>query len=593
MASIKEPAPLADRITTLAERSNKLWLESMERSVDDARKLKPDPLNALPAIQKLAHNYFDHPQKLAEAYAKYWAEQADLWTRAAQKAMGIDVPPMIEPDKGDKRFKDDTWSDTPVYDYLKQSYLLTARWLKSQLADAEGLNLRDKRKLELLTRNLIEAISPTNSPVTNPEVLRTTLDEQGDNLLRGLENLVRDLERGHGHLMISQTDLQAFKVGENMAVTPGAVVFQNDVMQLIQYAPTTEEVHATPLLIVPPWINKFYILDLNQKKSMIQWLVAQGHTVFVLSWVNPADEHRDETWESYMLKGVVSAIDKVLEETGAPKTNVVGYCIGGTMLGCTLAWMAAKNDDRIATATFFTAQLEFSDAGELQAFVDEEVIDTVEKAAADHGYLDAENMAGAFNSLRATDLIWSFVINNYLMGRDNFPFDLLYWNSDSTCMPGRVHTFYLDTFYNQNLLAKGKLELAGVRLDLKKVILPVYHVAAREDHIAPAPSAFRAAKCLGSRRQRFILAGSGHIAGVVNPPSMKKYQYWTKTGLKGNDLSSWLEETNETEGSWWPDWNKWLAKHGGGMVPAREPGAVLGQLEAAPGSYVKDRSDQR
>ena len=480
-----------------------------------------------------------------------------------------------------------------MFDYLKQSYLLTARWLTARLEDTDSLTGQERKKLNLLARNYIEALSPSNFAATNPEVIRTTIDEEGENLLRGLENLTRDLDRGHGSLLIQQTDMSAFKVGENMAMSPGKVVFQNRVMQLLQFSPATDEVHETPILFIPPWINKFYILDLNEKKSMIKWLVEQGHTVFLISWVNPRDEHRDETWETYMADGVLTAIDRVLAESGAKTVNTVGYCIGGTMLGTVLAWMAAQGDDRVQSATFFTAQLEFSDAGELQAFVDDEVIDTVAQATEEHGYLAAENMFGAFNSLRANDLIWSFVVNNYLLGKENFPFDLLYWNSDSTCMPGKVHTFYLDAFYNRNLLAEGKLKLLGEELDAGEIKVPVYHVATIEDHIAPADSAYRAAKLLGSTKQKFVLAGSGHIAGVVNPPVLGKYQYWTKPGIKAGDLESWKDGTKETAGSWWPDWDKWLAKQSKTKVAAREPGAVLGAVEDAPGSYVQDRSDQR
>ena len=584
---------LAERLSTLVERSSHLWAESLNRSVHDVGKLKPDPLNTLPAMTKLAQDYMEHPQKAAEAATRYWSEQAELWTRAAQRTLGEDVEPMITPERGDKRFKNELWEENPGFDLMKQSYLLTSRWLQDQLEQADGLDPLEKRKLTLLTRNFVEALSPTNYAVTNPDVISTTVEEEGENLLRGFENLTRDLERGHGTLMIRQTDMDAFKVGENMAVTPGSVVFQNEVMQLLQYAPATEKVHKTPLLIVPPWINKFYILDLNVKKSMIRWLVEQGHTVFVVSWVNPSDDQREETWESYMQKGVLTAIEKVLTESGTEKTNIVGYCIGGTMLGTTLAWMAAKGDDRVASATFFTAQFDFTDAGELQAFVDDEVIDTVERTASDHGYLAADNMFNAFNSLRSTDLVWSFVVNNYLLGKDNFPFDLLYWNSDSTCMPGQVHVFYLDSFYNKNLLAKGELTLAGERLDLKKIKVPCYHIAAVEDHIAPAASAYRAAKLLGGRSQKFVLAGSGHIAGVVNPPAAGKYQYWTKTGIKEADLEAWRTGTTETPGSWWGDWDTWLAKHSKSKVEAREPGAVLGVIEAAPGSYVRERSDSR
>jgi polyhydroxyalkanoate synthase len=586
---------MTDRISGLVERSQKVWAESLDRSVDDLATASPDPLNTIPALTQLTQDYLDHPQKIVEATIDYWTQQADLWTRLVKQGVGADdTGPAIVPEKGDKRFQDEAWDKVPVFDYLKQSYLLTGNWLKQRLADAEGLSPKDRAKLDFLTRNYIEALSPSNYAATNPEVLKATVEEKGENLMRGLENLLRDLERGKGQLLIRQTDMDAFAVGENMATAPGKVVYQNEVMQLIQYTPATDEVYARPLLIVPPWINKFYILDLNEKKSMIRWLVAQGHTVFIISWINPDEDQRNETWASYMRKGPLTAIEKVIEETGSDKVDTVGYCIGGTMLGTTLAYMAATGDSRVGSATFLTTQLDFSDAGELQTFIDDEVVANIQSKVAEQGYLAAESMAGAFNSLRSTDLIWGFVINNYLLGKENFPFDLLYWNSDSTCMPGGVHVYYLDQFYNQNTLAQGEMEVAGEALDLKKVKMPVYHVATIEDHIAPAPSAYRAAKLLGSRSQRFILAGSGHIAGVVNPPAAGKYQYWTKTGLKGADLEEWREGTSETAGSWWPDWSAWLGKQSKNKkVPAREPGTVLGQIEDAPGAYVKVRFDER
>jgi polyhydroxyalkanoate synthase len=583
-----------DRISHLVERSQKIWAESLDRNIGDPSSANPDPLNTLPALTQLAQDYLDQPQKLAEATLDYWTQQADLWTSIVKRSLGgEDTAPIATPDRGDKRFKDESWDKNPYFDYIKQSYLLTGNWLKQRLADAEGLSPHDRRKLEFLTRNYLEAISPTNYAATNPEVLKATADEHGENLVRGLENLLRDLERGKGQLMIRQTDMDAFKVGENMATTPGKAIYQNDVMQLVQYAPATAKVYARPLLVVPPWINKFYILDLNEKKSLIGWLVAQGHTVFVISWINPDEHQRGETWASYMHKGPLTAIEKVLEETGADKVNIVGYCIGGTMIGTTLAYMAAAGDHRVGSATFLTAQLDFTDAGELQTFVDDQMIEMVESTVAERGYLAAENMAAAFNSLRSTDLIWGFVINNYLLGKENFPFDLLYWNSDSTRMPGQVHVYYLDEFYNQNTLASGEMEIEGVALDLKKVKIPAYHVATVEDHIAPAPSAYRGAKLLGSRSQRFVLTGSGHIAGVVNPPAAGKYQHWTKVGIKEADLAEWREGAAETPGSWWPDWDAWLTKQSKSKQdPAREPGAKLGQIEDAPGAYVKRRFDE-
>ncbi|MEM7190308.1 MAG: class I poly(R)-hydroxyalkanoic acid synthase [Pseudomonadota bacterium] len=588
------PEALNDRVNRMLERSSRLWAGSLDKSIESAGKqLKPDPLNAAPAFGKLMQDFAEHPAKMLEGAAQFWTDQAELWMRTTRRVMGEDVEPMIEPARGDKRFKDAEWSENPAFDYLKQSYLLAGRWLQDQLAAAEGLDPQERKKVNLLARNYIEALSPSNFPGTNPEVIRATFEQEGENLTRGMDNLLRDLDRGHGQLLIQQTDMDAFEVGRNMAVSPGKVVFQNKLFQLIQYAPTTDQVREIPLLIVPPWINKFYILDLNEKKSMIRWLTGQGYTVFIVSWINPTEDHRDMVWEDYMTLGVETAVDKVLQETGATKTNIVGYCIGATLVGTVLAKMGASGDKRIGAATFFTGQLDFSDAGELQAFVDDEVIDTVAQAAGDHGYLAAENMFSAFNSLRGNVLIWSFVVNNYLLGKENMPFDLLYWNSDSTCMPAKVHTFYLDTFYNKNLFAKGELEIDGHVLDPKDVKIPLYHVAAKEDHIAPAASAYRMAKLLGSRSQRFVIGGSGHIAGIVNPADSGKYQYWAKAGVKEADSAAWMEDAKETAGSWWPDWDAWLAKKSGKLVDAREPGTGLGTLEEAPGSYVKDRSDAR
>lgn len=584
---------LSNRMTRLMEKSQKVWAENLDRQRSDAGLMRPDPLHAMPAMNHWWQHMMDHPQQTMQSAMSFWQLQAELWTRTMQQMAGEKPAPLIEVEPGDKRFKDEAWEQNPAFNYLKQSYLLTGKWLNDQLHDADGLSPQDRKKLELITRNYIQALSPTNSLATNPEVMKATIDEKGENLIRGLEHLIRDMERGHGQLLIQQTDLEAFEVGENMAISPGAVVYQNNVMQLVQFSPVTETVHERPLVIISPWINKFYILDLNKKKSMIKWLVEQGHTVFITSWVNPGAEQAHETWESYMTDGVITAIYKALEETGADKANVVGYCIGGTITGCALAHMANKGHDRVASCTFFTAQLDFSDAGELQAFVDDEVLESLEEAADQQGYLAAENMFGAFNALRSNDLIWSFVINNYLLGKENFPFDLLYWNSDSTAMPGQVHVYYLDTFYNKNALAKGELLVDGEALDMKKVKVPCYHVATVEDHIAPADSAYRAAKMMGGRSQKFVLGGSGHIAGVVNHPDLGKYSYWTKAGLKGDTLDGWREDTTMTAGSWWPDWNVWLAKKSPKQVPARVPGATLGAIEPAPGSYVKKRADQR
>ncbi len=588
----RDSADFAANLATVAEHASAIWAKFAEANAGERKPVEADPLHAAPAFAELAQKLMSNPQEMGDAMMRLWLQQAELWRRSTLKLWGLQEPPMAEPAPGDKRFKGEDWSQNAVFDYVKQSYLLTSKWIMDAVQDADDMDPRDRKKVEFLTRNFIEAMSPANFAAINPEVLRATFEQKGQNLARGLENMLKDLERGKGNLLIRQTDLEAFEVGRDMATTPGKVIFQNDIFQLIQYAPTTGTVHAVPILFVPPWINKFYILDLNEKKSMVRWLVAQGWTVFVISWINPDHRQKDETWESYMTKGVLTALEKALEETAQKKAHLVGYCLGGTMLGTTLATMAARKDARAASATFFTAQLDFTDAGELQVYVDEQTLKALQEKMED-GFLPAESMASAFNSLRASDLIWGFVIQNYMLGKDPFPFDLLYWNADSTCMPARVHHFYLDNFYHANRLAKQEMVLAGETLDLGKIALPTYHVATKEDHIAPPQSVYRGATMLGSKEATFILAGSGHIAGVINPPDGKKYQYWTRKGMPAAALEEWIKGAEETPGSWWPHWDEWLGKRGGAQVPARTPGAKLGVIEDAPGSFVKVRFDKR
>jgi polyhydroxyalkanoate synthase len=385
------------------------------------------------------------------------------------------------------------------------------------------------------------------------------------------------------------TDMAAFKVGENIAVTPGAVVFQNDLMQLLQYNPTTEEAVKAPLLIVPPWINKFYILDLREKNSFIKWAVAQGHTVFVISWVNPDSELADATFADYMTQGPLAALDAIEAATGERLVNIIGYCLGGTLTASALAYMAVKNDKRIASATFFTTMVDFEEAGELSVFIDEEQLAALEEKMHERGYLEGSDMATTFNMLRANDLIWSFVVNNYLMGKEPFPFDLLYWNADSTRMPAAMHSFYLRSMYQENKLAAGEVTLLGTPIDLTRIKTPSFLLSTREDHIAPWKSTFAATR-LYRGPTRFVLAASGHIAGVVNPPAANKYGYWTND-RKARTPEAWLEGARQHEGSWWPEWQRWSADFANGQVPARDPDAgPLKPLENAPGSYVMARA---
>ncbi len=473
-----------------------------------------------------------------------------------------------------------------MFDFIKQSYLLSARFVQDVVKQVDGLDPKTAAKVDFYSRQFIDAMSPSNFVLTNPEVLRKTAETGGENLLKGLNNLLTDLERGKGQLRIKMTDMDAFKLGENIAVSPGKVVYQNDLMQLIQYSPSTEQVLKRPLLIMPPWINKFYILDLRPKNSLVRWAVSQGHTVFMISWVNPDERLAEKGFEDYMNEGCLAALDAIEAATGVREVNAIGYCLGGTLLASTLGYMAARGDDRIKTATFFVTMMDFAEAGELGVFIDEEQLKALEEKMNRRGYLEGSEMATTFNMLRANDLIWSFVVNNYLLGNVPFPFDLLYWNADSTRMPARMHSFYLRQMYQENLLrVPNGLRLAGVPIDLRKIKTPAYFLSTREDHIAPWKSTYQGTQIL-SGPKRFVLAASGHIAGVVNPPEGGKYSHWINTELP-SDAEDWVQTATEIAGSWWPDWHRWVSGHAKEMVPARVPGAgKLKPIEDAPGSYV-------
>lgn len=593
MPTAEEGMEFVQNLAEATQRGQEIWSRMAEAKAKDEHPLHSDPLNVSPVFSELAKEMMAHPETIAEKSMELWTQQAELWRRSMMSWMGAERPePVVAPQRGDKRFKDDQWQENQVFDYLKQSYLLAADYTQDLVHNVGDMPKRDRAKADFYTRAFVEALSPSNFAATNPEVLRTTFQEKGANLVRGINAMAKDVERGKGNLLISQTDMDAFEVGRDMAVTEGAVVFQSDVLQLIQYSPKTEQVYARPLMFIPPWINKFYILDLNEKKSMVKWLVEQGYTVFMISWVNPSEAQKDETWDSYMAH-ILDAVDAVRAETGEDRINVASYCVGGSMTGSMLAYLAKKKDKRIASATMFTAQLEFSDAGELQVMVDDKILSVVDEQM-DKGFLPAESMANAFNMLRSSDLIWGYVVQNYMLGKSPFPFDLLYWNADSTCMSAQVHHFYLENFYNDNALAKDELVLDGENVSLSDIKIPVYHLATKEDHIAPAESVYRGAKLMNNAKNRFVVTGSGHIAGVVNPPAAGKYQYWTsKSGMRAADLDEWMGGADETAGSWWPDWDEWLAKNSLRKVPARTPGAVNGVIEAAPGSYVKVRFDKR
>jgi polyhydroxyalkanoate synthase len=510
----------------------------------------------------------------------------DLWGSAARRLAGQEAMPAIAPSPRDRRFADPEWKSNQFFDFMMQLYLLTTQWAHDLVRNAEGLDPHTRKKAEFYVQQITNALAPSNFVLTNPEVLRETLASSGTNLARGMQMLAEDIEAGKGMLKIRQSDPANLELGVNIATTPGKVIFQNDLIQLIQYEPTTEKVLRTPLLIVPPWINKFYILDLRARNSFVRWAVSQGHTVFVISWVNPDERLAQKSFDDYMSEGYLAALDAIEKATGEREVNAIGYCLGGTLLASTLAWMAARKDDRIKSATFFVTMMDFREAGELGVFIDEEQLKSLEDKMNKRGFLEGSDMATTFNMLRANDLIWSFVVNNYLLGNEPFPFDLLYWNSDSTRMPANMHSFYLRKMYQENLLAQpGGITLAGVPIDLGKVKTPAYFISTREDHIAPWKSTYRGTQLLGGPK-RFVLAASGHIAGIVNPPDSGKYNHWINDELP-SEPEAWFRGATEIAGSWWPDWQRWVTSLDKRQVPARQPGdGRLNTIEDAPGRYV-------
>ena len=564
--------------------------EAALRNADRPAALNPDPFHVGSALGEVMGKLAAQPDRLMRAQADLYARYMDLWRAAARGAAGAETQPVATPARGDKRFNDPDWTANPVFDIIKQSYLITSDWLNELVGGVDGVEPLTKRRVEFFTKMLTDAFSPSNFLLSNPAALREIVETRGESVLRGMENFASDLERGGGQLSISQTDFAQFKVGENVATAPGKVVFQNDIIQLLQFSPTTETVFEVPLLIFPPWINKFYILDLRPENSMIRWLTGQGFTVFVTSWVNPDARLAAKTFEDYLEEGIYAAIDAVGRQTGIKTVNTIGYCIGGTMLSCALAHMAARRDKRVASATFFAAQQDFSEAGDLLIFANDDWLKDLEKQMdAGGGVLAGQTMADTFNALRGNDLIWSFFVSNYLMGKEPRPFDLLFWNSDQTRMPKTLHLYYLRKFYQENALALGALDLAGEHLDLGKVKTPIYVQSSREDHIAPAKSVYKGARLFGGPTT-FTLAGSGHIAGVINPPAAHKYQHWTNPELPPT-LEEWQAGATEHPGSWWPHWEAWVAPKSGKKVPARDPAkGPLKPIEDAPGSFVKVRS---
>jgi polyhydroxyalkanoate synthase len=587
-----DPEAFALNLARAMESSGQALAAYLKPREDGEPKDKPpaEVGEVIKTFSSVAQYWLSDENRAAELQMKLGKTYLDLWGASARRLAGEPAAPVIEPPPRDKRFSDPEWKSNQFFDFVKQAYLLTTQWAQELVRNAEGLDPHTRKKAEFYVAQIANALAPSNFVLTNPELLRTTLDSNGDNLVRGMKMLAEDVEAGKGQLRIRQSDPANLEVGVNMATTPGKVIYQNDVMQLIQYQPATESVLRTPLLIVPPWINKFYILDLKPEKSLIKWCVDQGITVFVISWVNPDKSLGGKTFDDYMKEGPLAAMDVIERATGELKVHTMGYCVGGTLLAATLAWLAQKRRVRVTSATFLAAQVDFSHAGDLMVFVDEEQISTLEREMQAAGVLEGSKMAMAFNMLRSNDLIWSYVVNNYLKGQPPSAFDLLHWNSDATRMPAANHSFYLRNCYLENRLSSGTMVLDNTLLDLSKVKVPIYNLATREDHIAPAESVLYGSQFFGGP-VKYVLSGSGHIAGVVNPPALGKYQYWTNDNIQDTTLADWLKGAQEHPGSWWPDWRAWLTSIDAEQVPGRAVGSeALSAIEDAPGSYVKVRA---
>jgi polyhydroxyalkanoate synthase subunit PhaC len=587
---VRDPERFALNMARALEEAGKAaaaW--ARPRETGEKRDAVAEPYaDMVKTLSKLTEYWLTDPSRAIEAQTRLFSSYMMIWANSIRRLSG--EPPeleAIEPEPGDKRFDDPDWAKNAFFDFLKQVYLVTTRWAADLVENAEGLDEHSRHKARFYVRQLSEALSPTNFVMTNPQLLRETMESNGENLVRGMRMLAEDIAAGRGELRLRQSDLSKFELGRNVAVTPGKVVARSALAEIIQYEPATPEVLRRPLMIVPPWINKFYVLDLNPQRSFIRWAVEQGHTVFVISWVNPDERHGTKGWDEYVRDGIEFGLDTIARQTGEREVNAIGYCVGGTLLAAALALMAQGKDERIASATFFTTQVDFTHAGDLKVFVDEEQIAALEQAMRETGFLEGNRMATAFNMLRARDLIWPYIVNNYLRGQEPLPFDLLYWNADSTRMSAANHSYYLRHCYLENNLARGRAELRGRRLRLSDIRIPVFNLAAVDDHIAPAKSVFHGSKLFGGPVE-FVLSGSGHIAGVVNPPALGKYHYWT--GSDGeNSLEDWIGHAKHSPGSWWPYWHSWIESLCGDKVPARKLDRRKKWLANAPGDYVRTR----
>lgn len=592
---VKDPEALAVNFARALESLGKAastWIAPREKG-EIIEPVSEPAVEMIKTLSSISEYWMGDPRRNLEAQTHLMSSLFGVWMKSLNKlAATANAATPAEPVK-DKRFADADWQRNPFFDFLRQAYLVVSDWAEKLVENTEGLDEHARHKAAFYMRQMMAALSPANFIMTNPQLYRETIATHGANLAKGMKMFAEDVAAGKGDLKLRQTDTSKFALGQNMALTPGKVIARSDVCEVIQYEPTTEKVLKRPLLICPPWINKFYILDLNPQKSFIKWCVDQGQTVFVISWVNPDERHAEKDWLSYIREGVDFALDTVEKSTGEKKVNAIGYCVGGTLLSAAMALHAKEGDTRIASATLFTTQVDFTYAGDLKVFVDEEQVRNLEEHMSVKGYLEGSKMATAFNMLRSSELIWPYFVNNYLKGQDPTAFDLLFWNSDSTRMGAANHSFYLRNCYLENNLAKDRMELDGKTLSLKDVKVPIYNLATKEDHIAPAKSVFVGSSCFGGP-VTYVMSGSGHIAGVVNPPDKMKYQYWTSSkpvaNFEASKFEEWVATAQENPGSWWPHWQRWIESLDKRRTAARKPGGTaLTPLTDAPGTYVLER----
>lgn len=579
----------------LAAKTQQLALGQVSSLIKDGPMDTHDPLDLARPYAALLNHWSRQPLQAAEVIGKYWQKNTLLNWNLFQQMYGTDADPTIEPGEDERRFLDEAWTGIPWFNYIKQSYLLYADFVSECFNSDSDLSESDAEKLHFFSQQWLNAIAPSNFAMTNPVVIKEAVNTNGISLVNGYKNFLRDWEQSNGQFKVTLSDPEAFQLGKNIATTPGKVVFQNDFIQLIQYLPASGKTYQDPLLVIPPWINKYYIMDLRPENSLLKYWVDLGHTVFVISWVNPDESYAEKTFEDYMVEGAYAAVDAIGQATGQNRVNAVGYCIGGTLLAATLAHMAATGDKRIKSATFLNTLIDFSEPGEIQAFIGEQQIRNLESHMEKSGYLEGSAMASAFGMLRANDLIWNAVVHYYLMGKETIAFDLLHWNGDSTRMPKAMHSYYLRNMYLDNLLCQpGGIELAGEALDIRAVDIPVYFLSTHDDHIAPWESTYLGAR-LFSGPVKFVLGGSGHIAGVINPPAKHKYGYRVNESSAGSlptDAEDWLTGATQLEGSWWPDWERWVSQISGSKIKAPTPGSgKLSVIEDAPGSYANQRID--